>query len=68
MAELPRGEVGLVDTGCVAKVGPAWVLRIPINDGERVRGSEPGMLQFPRQTRYDSRSGPRVACNAQRFG
>ena len=56
MAKPARGEVWLVDMGYVAKVRPALVLSVPIQDDERVITTVVPHTTSVRDTRFETPS------------
>jgi mRNA interferase MazF len=56
MAKPSRGEVWLVDMGIAAKVRPALVLSIPIDDEERVLTTVVPHTTSVRGTRFETPS------------
>ena len=56
MAKPARGEVWLVDMGYVAKVRPALVLSVPIQDDERVQTTVVPHTTSVRDTRFETPS------------
>jgi mRNA interferase MazF len=59
MAKPRRGEVWLVDMGYAAKVRPALVLSIPIDDDERVLTTVVPHTTSTRGTRFETASSVR---------
>jgi mRNA interferase MazF len=59
MAKPNRGEVWLVDMGYAAKVRPALVLSVPIEDDERAITTVVPHTTSARETRFESRSNVR---------
>ena len=59
MAKPKRGEVWLVDMGYAAKVRPALVLSIPIDDDERVLTTVVPHTTSTRGTRFETPSSVR---------